>query len=535
MVAKFVPRKVAITLDVAGIKITDVVAVTATFELNGIPIASCDLPAGVNLKTGNASSASNGTFDSIPLRSPATVTLTVFADGGEGDKGLNPGTYVIFDGYYIGTGWTRTREEAHFQIHLIHWIDDLNCSSMINGNYSPGMPGDLANAAVKQGLSVSTQDNAGLAFHAFITKSNPADDIWTGNLKRIFEYLAKQPHFKTQRLGIPLSGKSGNDAALRALNRMPGSCTAASTKLNLSNDPNKTSLTTSFRKSLTELITNNMGYTSFWAKLVGEICPEFLLAVSPAVNCANVIPFFGGLSTPHVTITANEYNVARFNCHATNLIESVNLFHSMQSSAGTDLSGSNAEIQYKPDYFAPFGQYPKEGANFAGFIMVKKPPRWLANGAPLGGVVNNSALFLQQDAHTGALDNSTKPPGGVLDGQSAHASFRSIADRYCEHWYKTSVLAQRQGELSGKLRFDIAPGSIVKIELPASNAPGAPSSYFVAVMSVSYVINADRATAGTSFVFSSMRTEEENKDSKLTNTVSPLYTTGWPGGPLATQ
>jgi hypothetical protein len=536
--AKFFPRKVSASLTVAGVTITDVVAVTATFELNGIPIASVDLAAGVNMKTGSPSSASSGTFDGIPLRSPATVTLTVFpSDDGEQDPGLPAGTYVIFEGYYIGTGWTRTREEAHFQVHLIHWIDDLNCSSMINGNYSPGMPGDLANAAIKQAFDFFTDDQAGISAKPFINNANPFDDIWQGNLKPALEKLANMSHFKRQTIGIFKSQDSGNDEALKALMRMP--CTGANagnvgTKLNTAGDVNEPSLKASFRYSLTELIVNNMGYTSFWAKLIGELCPEFLLAISPAVSCANVIPFFGGLSTPHVTISADEYNVARFNCHATNLIESVNLFHSMHSSTGIGKPGATPAVVANPDFFVPFGQYPKgTDRDRRGFIMVKRPPRWLANAAPMGAVVSDTATFLQQDAHTGSRNNSRQPPAGKIDGRSGQATFKSIADRYCEHWYKTSVLAQRQGELSGKLRFDIAPGSIVEIKLPAtSTSGGGPKSYFAAVMSVSYVINSERPAAGTSFTFTAMRTESENSNPFLTSSVAPLYTSAWSGGPL---
>lgn len=539
MVAKFIPRKVAITLNVAGAVITDVVAVTATFELNGIPIASCELAAGVNLKTGQPSSASSGALDGIPLRSPATVTLTVFAGGEEEDPGLEPGVYTIFDGYYIGTGWSRTREEAHFQIHLIHWIDDLNCSSMINGNYSPGMPGDMAQAAVRSAISQLMEDEAGATPVPYVYNADPAQDIWTGNLKPILKKIAGMPHFKTQRIDPTASGAaSGNDAADKALDKMPCGANAPSLLLNLAGDAVGEALSNSFRNSLTHLIVNNMGYTSFWGKLIGELCPEFLLAVSPAVSCANVIPFFGGLSTPHVTIKANEYNVARFNCHATNLIESVDLFHSMAAMVGVEQHGENplAVAGSTPDYFIPFGTYPPSGqTDRRGFIMVKKPPRWLANGAPHGGVVPDTALFPPHDTHTGAQDTSRQPPGGKKSGKSAQASFNSIANNYCEHWYKTSVLAQRQGELSGKLRFDIAPGSIVKIELPAAGAGvGGPTSYFAAVMSVSYVINAERPAAGTSFTFTAMRTDEENGRETLTSAKAPLYTSGWPGGPLAT-
>jgi len=112
------------------------------------------------------------------------------------------------------------------------------------------------------------------------------------------------------------------------------------------------------------------------------------------------------------------------------------------------------------------------------------------------------------------------------------------------HWYKSSILGQRYGELSGKLRFDIAPGSIVKVEPPVTAIEGEKTAMYGAVVQVSFVINSEQHTAGTSFAFSHLRTEKENdignahSKRHFVGTVAPLYKkeepgSPWPGGPLA--
>ena len=63
------------------------------------------------------------------------MKVTRGKNGGEENNPLAEGSYVIFDGYYTGTGWSRTRENTSFSVHLIHWLDDLNCSSTISGNH----------------------------------------------------------------------------------------------------------------------------------------------------------------------------------------------------------------------------------------------------------------------------------------------------------------------------------------------------------------------------------------------------------------
>lgn len=543
MGTNFIPYKLALRLEIDEKIIYDVVSINATFELNGIPSASVEVAAGTSLKDGSSAKAETNFFDNIKLRTRARVLMDVIA--GDVDNSalsaiiaLPPGKdYVIFDGYYIGTGWVRTREQARFRVHLIHWIDDLNCSSMINGNYVPGMPADLAQAAVNISWSLIADNNiAGISQTAAITDANIAGDLWSDNIKKVFLRVANLPHFKQQRLGPPLGNETKNDAALAALARMPGddSSNKADLRLKIQGDLQQATLTTSFRKTLTEMIKNNMGQTSFWGKLIGEFCPEFLIAVAPAAERADVIPFFGGLNRPWVVINANDYTTATFNCAATNLIESVNLFHSMRNEVGITLTGEKPETaaNITPNFYAPFGEYPAAGqTEKRGFIMVKKPPRWLANGSPEGGIVKRTSDALQ-DTHTGNRNPGRSPPGGEPSSPEAQASLTDVANNFCEHWYKTAVLAQRQGELSGKLRFDIAPGSIVKILLPATSSDAA-KVYFAAVMSVSYVIDAEKAMSGTSFTLTAMRTEKENNDPTLTSSASPLYQgRGWSGGTL---
>jgi hypothetical protein len=94
------------------------------------------------------------------------------------------------------------------------------------------------------------------------------------------------------------------------------------------------------------------------------------------------------------------------------------------------------------------------------------------------------------------------------------------------------VLSQRYGEMSGKLRFDIAPGSIIKIKEPDLRTASEVTTY-AAVTHVSFVINAEQHTAGTSFTLLNLRSELENNDELYTSEKPPLYPDGkWVGGPL---
>jgi hypothetical protein len=108
----------------------------------------------------------------------------------------------------------------------------------------------------------------------------------------------------------------------------------------------------------------------------------------------------------------------------------------------------------------------------------------------------------------------------------AYQEAQNVIEDFAKHWYLTEVLQQRVGELSGPVRFDIAPGSIVKIATPIGDKIGtAALDYVVAsVISVSFVINSERATAGTSFTVAHTKTPEEaNSTSNYSTGKPPLY------------
>ena len=106
---------------------------------------------------------------------------------------------------------------------------------------------------------------------------------------------------------------------------------------------------------------------------------------------------------------------------------------------------------------------------------------------------------------------------------------RELYNRWAQAVYHTEMLRGRQGALVGKLRFDIAPGSVVRIAGSPERFLGAEDA--LAATWVGYVervvvaINSEDPQASTSFEFSHLRTEEENEDESGRFSLSqhPLY------------
>lgn len=544
----FAYSRFKLSATIGGVEFPDVVSISASFGINSIPEATLIVACGRNARTNQPATIHNAKSQ-LEARAEAVVYLEVISTDGQKDK-MPEGKYTIFRGYYVGLGYHRSFQDANYTLHLVHWLDDLNNSSMLNGNWFANAPYDMAQTAVAYALDL-TEGDAGLNAipvptidinGTTVNIGNISSDFWGKCLKPIFKKVAQWPSPRYQD-----SGGGENDAAIKALDRMPPGATASGadkaqyTPLALDiAGMTSSNIENSIRQSLTKDACESFAYTTFWSKLVGDYGAQFFFVVSPAVDWAMPIPYFGGLREPYKKITADEYGYANFNASMQQIIESVDVFYSQLSDCG--LAQGPLEAGTAPSFALPLGYYPPTvDQNKKGMKLIKEAPGWMTNIVPWSAYpIRTTGVGGRPPGDTAAPKKGEKaPPGQWLPpGDSVKEQQQSEAlTRFAEHWYKSEVLAQRYGELSGKLRFDIAPGSTVEIETPArdkSHESDPTDSMFATVLKVSYHINGEKATAGTSFVLSHLRTAEENKIETLTKSGRPpLYTQAWKGGELA--
>lgn len=595
----------------------DIVGMSATFALNAIPTCTLDVATGIEVATKKKATI-HDVIDKLQPRDRAIVQLTIKSTEGRRNapiiNGLKDGVYTVFDGYYAGIGYQRSHNQCTYSIQLIHWLDDLNCSSMLNGDWTQGTQQDLAQVASSIVLSELTggggtdkdpgsrpSGNTGAnatpmidkdfpvimeGDEIIVTAKNMGEDLWEKVIKRIFRTICTLRHPRLQCIDpenaepeepptweadekpdLNLVPKDANHAAWNALSRMPGNVPAkyrAKLPLELEGfetDPEPHAfLSLSAHDGISRLILDGMAYNSMWSKLVGDLAPAFLFAISPSVEFAQAIPFFPALSktgvTPYVTITGEEYNYANFNTNCANMISSIVIHWSPQGDGAQ--SGMGGERPPELGYCRPAGMYPVLKPDYKehwGNILVRDPPAWLANPVYIQGYTKDTTMDMPAGSTLDPQKGNPVNPDAPWPHRKVEKYYRdtkksiddrdlNVYDRFACHWYKSAILGQRYGELSGKLRFDIAPGSIVRINPPVSAIGKENTPMHGAVIQVSFVINAEQHTAGTSFSFSHMRTHKEND---ITDNVSKVHFVGsrppiykdqfgdgspWPGGPL---
>lgn len=522
----------------------DVVSISSTFALNAIPTASITVAVGVDARTSEPATI-HKVRPQLKNRDPVEVRLKVKPHHGRIERQPEQ-DIIVFKGYLAGIGYQRSFNNANFVIHAVHWLDDLNNTSAVHGDWFPSAPYDMAQSAgaIVLGLigtsagaqPVPNVDPGGKV----VNIGNVTSDLWGSVLKPIFTRIASTRHPRAQ-CGAP----KDNDAAVKALEKIPdGAPGAVPLALDLAGAGPQ--IAAALRHGLTQDLRRGMNFTSLWNKIVAEIGPAFFFSIAPCVEYAYPVPFFGGLKKEwkppgdrQYSIMADEYSYANFNANMAQVLESVVIFHTPMLQ---NFNGGGGVLVTPRGFCSPAGEHPKS-TDEDGLKLVKELPSWLTNVAPGDGYSDKSTAVNGPpvgDTASGAEQyGNTQPKDGFVQPPMILPDIRPIADKFAEHWYKSELLQQRTGELSGKLRFDIAPGSTISIELPPrdrnQNGGTPDGAMFATVVSVSYVINAERAAAGTSFVLSHVRTEEENKLEKYTADKPPLYKQGWPGGKLVKE
>lgn len=536
-----------LTAEIAGEIVKDIVSFSGTFALNTIPTASMVMACGLNATT-NQPASIHKLAKKLKLRDPVKVYLDV--DTRDGKKEKSPSAkMLIFEGYYSGFGFQRAQDNAQYTLHLVHWLDDLNVGSMLSRRIFPGAPFDFAESA---NAGSGTDAGAGAAFaepsldptHQYFNASNIAKDFWGDAIKPAFKKLAELPQPDN---GCPdAEEEKGPDyqVIIDALDKIPGKAPNPGKlplAINGSNlDPDQ--LARSIHNAVSHTGIMGFNYTTYWSVLLGSWAPNFMFAISPGVEFANMIPFFSGLKWQQggyfKTIEADEYGYANFMANTSQILEGINIFWN-QNFEKSGITGGTEARRPTTRFCDPLGSFPpKNLRDHRGTVLVKEAPAWIAEYLqPDAYVPDSTGMQLQHIGDTSIpWWGSATPSGGkeLLAELQRQMKNSRLLDKFAEQWYKNEVLQQRYGEMSGKLRFDIAPGSTIKIKAARKTMPALTDhvDMIATVVKVSFVINAEQASAGTAFTLSNIRSEFENDNPLLTSDKPAIYEKGWAGGPL---
>jgi len=536
--------KLKLRAEVGDHEFLDVVQYTSAFAMNAIPVASLLVAVGRNVDTDEPATIHEA-YKDLKVQQIAKVYLTAtIEDGGIEDAlpGLPNGEeLLIFEGKAVGTGWRRTENGAHFTLHILHWIGDINYASAISASSHPGNPADLTYPAIykaigpppaaggEAGVGTSGDPSWVPMLNKSLVNQGKLTDLWGESLHQWMTAISNDDPFEVNLAGGQPGG--GDENTLAALARMGANPDGVPLNVDLGG-ANAEVLSEGLRQALINETGGNWVNTTLWGKLIGEWAPAYWFSVVPRVEDALIVPFTGGLQgEPWAVIGTEDYVQSDLNSQMSQVLRAVGIMHPVMFFSGIDMNMGAIPV----DRGGTAGWYQPPGVE-KGMVLFKKAPKWIMDpvlpyefsfdAEGIGGKPINNVL---DEEDTG---DDRKPARDIEGNQKSHKGFMT---KFAKQWYVIEALKGRVGELSGKLRFDIAPGSNIKVIAGGARnleQDALKEDVFATVVQVSYLINAESQKAGTTFTLAHIRSEKENQEEGTSIAGPPLYQEPWPGAKL---
>lgn len=498
-----------------------------TYGLNDIPTASAQVALGRDAKTGQQSAiysqiAAIKQMTEVEVRVVGTLGDFTASGTGGARKQFPTTNAVIFMGYVSGVTYRRSAGRVTMIINMVNQLFDLSASSGGSKDVVPGAPHDFMQQTLGDGPG---GEHYGDAATKFIDTLPPKlDEDYSEAVLECLDFISKNNFLQTNQGDLWCGGPDLIDPEremnLRASDVINpkgewqgiatfsnsaymGKYTVQYPLLVNSSAKDKAALT------ISNQISASLASSSMWGLLIGSILPAFGCGIVPMARGAILAPILPMAKQHQIVIKPEDY--ADFNMST----------QSQRPLYGVGVLGNFVLGTMNPDdpkmcVGASF--IAKSNANIPfndGMWMFVPAPKWLegfidfdpkaregdADVNKLMGDVSHDAVGVDEVA-------VERDPGTEID------EWNSELKKYAQMMYAAQALRGREGTLMGKLRFDIAPGTTIKIQSKGEELSDGTDTLatdmYAFVARVTIMINAEQASAATTLELTNLRTAEEN-------------------------
>lgn len=511
--------------DISGVNVP-VAQLSMTYGLNDIPTASIQIPMGSDVRTNVKSPIYDVVANLLQMAEIRIYLAGQLGDfnAGAADKEKNNKWFptieepvIIFMGYVSGVSYRRSSGRITTTIHMVNKLFDLASSSGGSKDVVPGSPNDFMTPTLIGGAGTSAGDAA-----TKFVETLPTDlkEDYSNAVLKCLNYIATNNQLQTHASALwcnkqsQLSSESEpNYRALNVINKF-GSWNGIAT---FSNDPYMGKYTTKYplevdseatiakaSTTISSQISNSLAATHMFGMLTNSVLPSFSFGIVPMARGAIMAPCLTMAKNHQITIPTSDYVDFNFSTQG------------QRALAGVGVLGNYALGTLTP------GQ-PKYciGASYASTVETAKRGMWMFVNAPewLEDMTNSDPKGVTGDA---GINKVLAKPGHDAVGIDEIAVKRDelkqeiedtndTMEKFAKMMYINQALTGRGGTLTGKLRFDIAPATTIKISAGPEDALFSLTTDIYAFVSrVHIVINAEQASAATTFDLTNLRTANEN-------------------------
>jgi hypothetical protein len=571
--------------------ILDLASFTLDWGVNEIPQANLAVAAGREVNSG-IPSAMHYLISVFRQRIPVYVWCEIARTYGPNNNDPFTGTpFLAFAGKTTGAGFRTNFGSAEFVITAAHWLVDLTTSSTVSASSSPTNPHQISYDSampIFRTAGVTPADTPLVQWGAILGGAVGVD-FWgfdsgppiqgqttqnsTKGLRGALALLASDNRFNWKQIlyqnpncGAARSTSGHiNDSAMAALRQFeplpgpvdplnpgnigPGTYYSSVPLVMRANLLINATAAQSMAYEVASTSTQNLASTTFWDKLVGDWAPRFLFAVVPLVDRALIVPYCPGLRASTGSgsqiqvqvggaIRASEIDYFEFMTSIPRPLRGIGLFVTKASGSGAfGHDSANVKIQQQTGF--------STGALYDtcqdGVILFKDAPAWITNTFLPNNYTRGSTVAQQ-------VPTNQSPAGHIPPQVDAMApAFANLWTEYAHMLYVQEVLRHRQVRMGGKLRFDIAPGTLVSMQVPqdlfvsrvlsgqAPNSTGPlppPQVLYGTVIRVTISVNCESQKASTNFHIAHVRDAQEDLDNRFSVQSHPVWAVDWRGAKL---
>lgn len=461
---------------------------TASYARNNIPSCSVVIPLGQNTR-----GAQSTLKDTLKSSSGPRVTLKVVVSG-----------ETVFNGHVTGNTFIRAFGTAGVQITGASFLGDMHATSALSSRFSAMIPGDLFTSVSQRGGAAS--QHAISSVNTWNSEKLP--DLWALMQASTAELV--KPSEATATLLAAQEGSTagagstviaGNTLGVAAFSRVQG---------DLVLNPFTEQLRTAIAGTVNEIILADEGGQTLFSKLL-TCAMTFGFSFIPRVNDGLAVAAFPFSRDVGVVLPASEYEKIEGSMQRPFPTSAVALM-----GTGT-LAAVSAESSPKVPKRVGFYDSGIEG----GVLHLQSANKWL----------NDLSPYTKGTRETSGVQTPRYVGRHRKSGQSSNPREEkdaTMGDAYAKWIWNNIAYANRSAPVVAAYRTDICPGSSVKLECPDFKGR-IPLFGFVEAVTLS--VDALNATANTTLLLSSIRTEQEMASAQSGH---PLFQNTFYGDTLVT-
>lgn len=515
-----------------------------SYGLNSIPTATALIALGRDARTGERSAA-HAAVAELKQMAPVFVSLTgslLDWDPSRKQWPPSPVGHIIFVGYVSGVAYRRSLGRVSLVLNMVHKLVDLSMSAAGSADVVPGAINDIMLPASYEGAGGKIASTAGGKFIGTLSDDISVD--FSEGLLKVIEYLCKENQLQIHEAwcggdqGVAAT-KRDNSMALgvlrqslfwKGIRNLIGTdeyCAKYPLQITANGKP-------FVANWVGRRVAASLAGDSLWGLLIGSLLPSFGLYLIPTAQEAYLAPIIPMSRTVGKTIKPQEYVDFNLKMMSQRPLYGVGIFASYNVATIEKTGDSKFCVG------ATYTARSPEGSTNDGMWLFTQAPGWM------DGWVNYDPKVLDGNPDVVAMMNEPSHDAAGVDVEAFDRSassevdgWNNVMENYARMVYASNSLRGRSGSLVGKLRFDIAPGTTLRVEAKgdatedSTESPDDLAATMVGlVASVTVTINAEQASATTSFELTNLRTDEENGDDRMSMGAHPFFPSHFNYAPL---